>query len=173
MEIIDNFLERKDVEFVFKYCFASSYTYGEIDDMTTPPTGMIHHIKSSETIYNLFESKIRDSYDIVQGMNLYRMYINCFAPSENPYFHKDGDNGLTFLYYFTNHVWGVHDGGETQFLIDDEIKGVLPLHNRIVGFDSNLLHRATSFRNDHRFTLAAKFSSLPTEILKEEYPFLN
>ena len=135
MEIIDNFLERKDVEFVFKYCFASSYTYGEIDDITTPPTGMIHHIKSSETIYNLFESKIRDSYDIVQGMNLYRMYINCFAPSENPYFHKDGDNGLTFLYYFTNHVWGVHDGGETQFLIDDEIKGVLPLPNRIVGFD--------------------------------------
>ena len=115
MEIIDNFLERKDVEFVFKYCFASSYAYGETDNMTTPPTGMIHHIKSSETIYNLFESKIRDSYDIVQGMNLYRMYINCFAPSENPYFHKDGDNGLTFLYYFTNHVWGVHDGGETQF----------------------------------------------------------
>ncbi len=99
MEIIDNFLERKDVEFVFKYCFASSYTYGEIDNITTPPTGMIHHIKSSETIYNLFESKIRDSYDIVQGMNLYRMYINCFAPSENPYFHKDGDNGFLGTFF--------------------------------------------------------------------------
>ena len=34
---------------------------------------------------------------------------------------------------------GVHDGGETQFLIDDEIKGVQPLPNRIVGFDANLL----------------------------------
>ena len=67
---------------------------------------------------------------------------------------------------------GVHDGGETQFLIDDEIKGVLPLPNRIIGFDANLLHRATSFRDNHRFTLAAKFSSLPTEILKEKYPFL-
>ena len=69
MEIIDNFLERKDVEFVFKYCFTSSYTYGEVDDITTPPTGMVHNIKSDETIYSLFESKIRDSYDIVQGMN--------------------------------------------------------------------------------------------------------
>ena len=59
------------------------------------------------------------------------------------------------------------DGGETQFLIDDEIKGVLPLPNRIVGFDSNLLHNL-SFRDNHRFTLAAKFSSLPTEILKEK-----
>ena len=74
MEIIDNFLERKDVQFVFKYCFASSYTFAEIDDMTTPPTGMIHHIKSSETIYNLFESKIRDSYDIVSW---YDIYIEC------------------------------------------------------------------------------------------------
>jgi len=160
MVIIDNFLERKDVEFVFNYCFTTSYTYGETDYETTPPTGMIHDIESDESIYNLFESKIRDACDIVQGMNLYRMYINCFAPSENPYFHIDGDNkGLTFLYYVTNHVWEMNDGGETQFLIDDEIKGVLPLSNRLVGFDASLLHRATSFRDRHRFTLAVKFSS--------------
>ena len=87
------------------------------------------------------------------------MYINCFAPSENPYFHIDNDNGLTFLYYVTNHDWGENDGGETQFLINDEIRGVLPLSNRLVGFDATLLHRATSFRDRHRFTLAAKFSS--------------
>ena len=103
MEIIDNFLERKDVEFVFKYCFTSSYTYGEVDDRTTPPTGMIHNIQTNETIYNLFESKIRDACDSVKGMNLYRMYINCFAPSENPYFHVDGD-GLTFLYLSLIHI---------------------------------------------------------------------
>ena len=84
------------------------------------------------------------------------MYINCFAPSENPYFHVDGD-GLTFLYYLTNHKWRADDGGETQFLIDDTIKGVLPISNRLVGFDGNILHRATPFRFDHRFTLAAKF----------------
>ena len=156
MEIIDNFLEEKDVEFVLKYCFTSSYTYGETDDGTTPPTGMIHNINSDESIYNLLESKIRDACDSVKGMDLYRMYINCFAPSENPYFHVDGD-GLTFLYYITNHVWGPNDGGETQFLIDNEIKGVLPISNRLVGFDGNILHRATPFRDKHRFTLAAKF----------------
>jgi hypothetical protein len=158
VEIIDNFLEEKDVEFVLKYCFTSSYTYGETDNEITPPTGMVHNIKNNETIYNLFELKIRDSYDIVKGMNLYRMYINCFAPSENPYFHVDG-NGLTFLYYVSDYDWQYNDGGETQFLIDDEIKGVLPIPNRMVGFDANLLHRATSFRNHHRFTIAIKFSS--------------
>ena len=158
MKIIDNFLDINDVKFVFEYCFTTSYTYGESDDKTTPPTGMVHHINSNESIYNLFESKIRDTFDIVQGMNLYRMYINCFAPSENPYFHVDGD-GLTFLYYINNHMWGVNDGGETQFLIDDLIQGVLPISNRLVGFDANILHRATPFRDKHRFTLAVKFSS--------------
>ena len=117
---------------------------------------MIHNINSDESIYNLLESKIRDACDSVKGMDLYRMYINCFAPSENPYFHVDGD-GLTFLYYITNHVWGPNDGGETQFLIDNEIKAVLPISNRLVGFDGNILHRATPFRDKHRFTLAAKF----------------
>ena len=159
MEIINNFLDINDKNFVFKYCFTTSYTYGETDTAITPPTGMIHNINSDESIYNLFESKIRDACDIVKGMNLYRMYINCFAPSENPYFHEDGD-GLTFLYYVTNHKWGVNDGGETQFLIDDTIKGVLPISNRLVGFDGNILHRATPFRDKHRFTLAVKFSSL-------------
>jgi len=159
VEIINNFLDINDKNFVFKYCFTTSYTYGETDTATTPPTGMIHNINSDESIYNLFESKIRDACDIVKGMNLYRMYINCFAPSENPYFHEDGD-GLTFLYYVTNHKWGVNDGGETQFLIDDTIKGVLPISNRLVGFDGNILHRATPFRDKHRFTLAVKFSSL-------------
>ena len=109
-------------------------------------------INNKDQIINFSEKVLISDHDNYFGI------IGC-------YFFKN-------LYYFTNHVWGVHDGGETQFLIDDEIKGVLPLPNRIVGFDSNLLHRATSFRDNHRFTLAAKFSSLPTEILKEKYPFL-
>ena len=84
------------------------------------------------------------------------MYVNCFAPCENPYFHTDGDTGITFLYY-ANNSWNPNDGGETQIIVNDEIKGILPLPNRIVGFDASLLHRATSFRFKHRFTLAAKF----------------
>tara|TARA_B100001778_G_C18194593_1_gene452815 strand:+ start:93 stop:560 length:468 start_codon:yes stop_codon:yes gene_type:complete len=154
MVIIDDFLEKDNLEYVTNYCLKSSYTYGETDRKTTPPTGMIHSIKSNENIYNLFESKIRES-NIAKGMHLYRMYVNCFAPSENPYFHRDSDVGLTFLFYIND--WKLDDGGETQFLIDDEIKGVLPLPNRIVGFDSYIWHKATTFRDKHRFTLAIKF----------------
>ena len=157
IEIKDNFLEETDAKRVLEYCVQSSYTYGEVDTPQTPPTGMVHEIQRDEDIYKLFESKIKNYYRYVRKLNLYRMYVNCFSPSENPYFHTDGDKGVTFLYY-VNDQWTLNEGGETQILIDDEIRGVLPLPNRIVGFNANLLHRATSFRNRHRFTLAVKFA---------------
>ena len=157
IEIKDNFLEETDAKRVLEYCVQSSYTYGEVDTPQTPPTGMVHEIQRDEDIYKLFESKIKNYYRYVRKLNLYRMYVNCFYPSQNPYFHTDGDKGVTFLYY-VNDQWTLNEGGETQILVDDEIRGVLPLPNRIVGFNANLLHRATSFRNRHRFTLAVKFA---------------
>ena len=157
IEIRDNFLEEEYFKGVLEYCLHSSYTYGEWDMNDTPPTGMVHEIGKKEKIYKLLSSQIKKVYPQVRKLNLDRMYVNCFAPSENPYFHTDGDKGVTFLYY-VNDQWTLNDGGETQILIDDEIRGVLPIPNRIIGFNATLLHRATSFRNMHRFTLAVKFA---------------
>tara|TARA_B100000287_G_C20203597_1_gene611066 strand:- start:42 stop:524 length:483 start_codon:yes stop_codon:yes gene_type:complete len=157
IEIRDNFLEQADAQRVLEYCVRSPYTYGEVDTPQTPPTGMVHEIQRDEDIYKLFESRIRNFKPGLKKLNLYRMYVNCFSPSENPYFHTDGDKGVTFLYY-VNDQWTLNEGGETQIIINDEIRGVLPLPNRIVGFNANLLHRATSFRSMHRFTLAVKFA---------------
>jgi Rps23 Pro-64 3,4-dihydroxylase Tpa1-like proline 4-hydroxylase len=89
------------------------------------------------------------------------MYINCFAPSENPYFHIDccdekDDNEVTFLYY-PNETWDLDDGGETQFFINERIYGVAPIPNRLIYFNANILHRATSFRDRHRFSIALKY----------------
>ena len=93
----------------------------------------------------------------MEDLKLDRMYVNCFASSENPHFHIDGDYGITMLYY-VNDEWDIEMGGETQFLIDDEIRGVLPFPNRLVYFDANILHKATSYRSGHRFTLALKYT---------------
>ena len=84
------------------------------------------------------------------------MYINCFAPREVPYFHTDGDKGVTFLYY-PQFSWQPNDGGETQIYVQGNIQGVVPLPNRLMMFDARLLHRATSFRDRHRFTIAVKY----------------
>ena len=90
-------------------------------------------------------------------MKLYRMYINCFAPNENPYFHVDGE-GYTFLYYCDNEEFDLNEGGETQFLVDNDLMGVLPVPNRMVIFDGTIKHRATTYRSRHRFTIAIKYS---------------
>ena len=154
VKILDKFLSKEEFDFVRQYCESCSYVYGEVDSYDLPPTGMTHEIQPGSLIYKLFESKTQK---LVSNLNLFRMYINCFAPSENPYFHTDGGpENLTFLYYPTT-SWKLDDGGETQFLDDNEIYGVTPIPNRMVCFNASILHRATSFRDHHRFTVAIKY----------------
>ena len=155
IEIKDQFLCEEDWNYVFSYCENGSYVYGETDGFNLPPTGMTHEIPKNSLIYILFEEKTKNF--VSNNHKLYRMYVNCFAPSENPYFHTDGDNGdITFLYY-PNKIWDIQKGGETQFIVDNEIYGVTPMPNRMVYFDASILHRATSFRDRHRFTVAIKY----------------
>ena len=113
---------------------------------------MIHIIDSTRDIYELFRHKTEE---YSEG-ELCEMYINCFAPSERPYFHTDGSDGITMLYY-PQEKWEPDDGGETQFYVDGEIRGIVPQPNRLVYFDASILHRATSFRSVHRFTIAIKY----------------
>ena len=151
LQIHDNFLSPLQLNSVKEYSIRASYSYGEYDFPGGPITGMISNIQENHDIYRLFHYKTRDL--VPKNMNLYRMYINCFAPSERPYFHRDGDTGITFLYY-VNGTDDLNEGGETQIVEDGLIKGVLPISNRLVQFDANVLHRATTYRNSHRFTLA-------------------
>jgi len=154
IRVIDNFLSVSDCENVIRYCHNAAYSYGEKDSPTSLPTGMIHEIDETSEIYKLFLDETKEL--VPTSLNLNRMYVNCFAPSENPYFHIDGSHGVTLLYYAVEE-WNIEYGGETQFVVDDEIRGVFPFPNRMVMFDANILHRATAFRTGHRFTLAVKY----------------
>jgi Rps23 Pro-64 3,4-dihydroxylase Tpa1-like proline 4-hydroxylase len=158
IEVIDNFLTQEEFYFVIQYCNSALYGYGEADDINRPPVGLVHNIPTNEKIYELFVQKTKK---FASEHSLYRMYINCFAPSENPFFHTDSadvsiDDEITFLYY-VNESWDIDDCGETQFFIDDRIYGVAPIPNRLVYFNANILHRATSLRDRHRFTIALKY----------------
>lgn len=156
VQVSDDVFSPRNQDLILDYCEDCSYTYGETDDGKNPPTGMVHNIPKNEKVYELFAEQIAISVPETQNMQLYRMYVNCFAPREIPYFHTDGDDGYTFLYY-VNESWQPNDGGETQFLMDDSLHGVVPIPNRMVMFDASILHRATSFRDTHRFTVAIKY----------------
>ena len=160
IKVFDNFLSEKDFNYVSDYCSTANYTYGERDNFDTPPVGMVSEITLDSEFASLFQNVINQKISQVSPYNLYRSYINCFAPSENPYFHTDGDSGLTLLYY-PNKEWNLSDQGETQIVLNnqvDRIVGILPIPNRMLIFDANLVHRATSFRNKHRFTIAFKYN---------------
>jgi len=155
IKVFDNFLSDEEQDDVLNYCEnIAQFKYGESDDGKTPPCGVTHDIPKDVSIYKLLEEKIKPLSP--EGTPLWRMYINCFAPREIPYFHTDGDDGVTFLYY-PQLEWKPNDGGETQFYVNGNIQGVVPTPNRLVSFDARILHRATSFRDNWRFTVAIKY----------------
>jgi hypothetical protein len=156
IEVIDNFLpEEEKLEF-YNYCLSAPYHYGEVDFPGNPPTGMTSNIKSNNKWYLIFSKVTSEKFNIQSFPD--RMYINLFLPNEVPYFHQDSNDNTrkTFLYY-PNQSWDINCKGETSFIIDDEIKGILPIPNRAILFDSTILHSANSFRNKPRFTLASKY----------------
>ena len=152
----------------------AAYRYGESDDNETPPTGLVadlfhwdrkdemssspNHVK---LIYNYFIKYIHENYiGFWNDYQVYRLYINVFAPTEMAYFHTDCEkesDQWTFLYYPNiNFDYNRNQGGCTEFALDSKIIGVPPLPNSIVRFTSSIDHRATPFRDHHRFTFAIK-----------------
>jgi hypothetical protein len=153
----DDFFTKTEQKIIHDYCLNAGYHYGEIDGPADPISGMTHEIPENEFVYKLLKKTLYDRVDFIRDLNLYRMYVNCFAPSETPNFHIDGLTGYTFLYYPIMREHEVNDGGETIFFVENDLMGILPISNRMVVFDATILHKATSFRNDYRFTVAIKY----------------
>ena len=153
------------------------FRYGEGDGIgeygEDIPTGLVldlYHENDEEgipltedgrNIYNSFIKHIHDRYPgFWDTYRVYRLYINVFAPREQAYFHTDSEcdsDQWTFLYYpIPDFEWKLNDGGWTEFDLDGKVIGVTPLPNSLVRFTSSINHRATPYRNHHRFTIAIK-----------------
>ena len=80
-------------------------------------------------------------------------------PKDEPMWHTDaapGKDSTTWI-YFPDYRYDLEEGGETQFILDDEIYGIIPQPNRMISFPAQVLHRATSLRTRYRFTVAIKY----------------
>lgn len=129
------------------------FKYGETDEPQLPPTGMKVDIDPEDHLFKIFENKIIERN--VHGKSLQKSYVNLFLPFERPFFHNDGPV-RTILFYINPKV-NANQNGETQFLIDGEIRGILPVPGSMICFDGMMIHRATSFRNIPRITVAFKY----------------
>lgn len=156
----DNFFSKEEHKIIYDYCINNrNYIFGEKDSGNgTPPTGFVNEIPETHLVCKIMNTILRERVEFIRSMKLTRIYVNCFAPKENGYFHTDGDC-VTFLYYPNMEQYDIDEGGETKFLVDGNIQGILPIPNRMVIFDGNIKHSATGLRNHHRFTVAIKYSS--------------
>ena len=160
----DRALDPEAFRFVSEFAYDAPYEYGERDNSLYKPTGMIHNLEPDDEddkfVYELLDRTIREKFPEVREYDLYRAYINCFAPREIANFHVDcseDDDQITFIFYANKKYNGLNDGGCTEFYLDEKIIGLPPVPNTLVKFTSWVLHRATPLISDHRFTYAFKY----------------
>lgn len=150
MQILNNFLGEESRQEILEYCKKASYITGEKDRDDTPPCGYV-----AEFTLKSLQNKIQSKFFMLEK-NIERSYVNMFEPSDQPYYHRDG-NVWTFLYYPCE-IDHIDEGGETIFLHDDStMVGVPYAKDRLIKFDGNVMHKATSFRTKNRYTVALKF----------------
>jgi len=170
IQVVDRFLSPDDFQEVCQFAYSAPYGYGESDMGDLPPTGMACDIFDSddpslpdeaEELTDFIHSKIVEKFpEVEKDYQLYRAYINCFAPREVAYFHQDcddHDDQLTFLFYSNATYKGLNEGGTTEFYLDDKIISLPPIPNTLVKFTSWIWHRATPLVSDHRFSYAFKY----------------
>jgi hypothetical protein len=155
IKIFDNKISKEDQNTIYTFCKNKEYFRGENDRPNLPPTGLVSALDDESVINTLLAVTGN------KNKKLFRSYINFFAPYENPFYHKDNEKvGYeTLLYYVNTENINVDEGGETFFIEKENRIGIPYVAGRIIIFDANILHKASSFRNLDRFTIALKWEN--------------
>jgi hypothetical protein len=169
IESYDNFLPFDEYINLFDVVKKLPYYYGETDGPGYKPNGLTTNL-NDHMLHDYFYEKVKD-LESVKSLKHKRTYVNYFGPGEDGGYHKDGV-GRTVLFYFSE-PWDINDFGETKFSLDARdvggveckngaedypiIIGMAPIPNRLITFDGNIIHSATSFKHKGRFTFAMKF----------------
>lgn len=167
IEQIDDFFPDDIANLVAEYIFyRAKYRYGEADSPGTPPVGLVADLfhmdkgavgENEKIIYNHFIKYINEKYPgFWDTYTLCSLYINCFAPREQAYFHTDSGVWTILYYPIHNFDCDKNQGGCTELFVDEQVIGIPPYYNSIVRFSAPMEHRATPFKDHHRFTIALK-----------------
>lgn len=184
---VPKFLSAEDFRYATEFAKKAPYIWGESDGPgKLKPTGMIYDIMDEmigvgeldngeilpevernvsisdkdQYIIDMIDSNICSKFPEMEDYDLYRAYINCFAPREIANFHQDcadGYDAITFIFYGNELYTGLNDGGATEFYLDDKIIAIPPVPNTLLKFTAWVYHRATPLKSDHRFTYAFKY----------------
>lgn len=158
IKVIDELFKNNENDRILKEIKLLKFKKGEVDRKNTLPTGKICLIKKTSYIYKTFLEIFKKHNFIPKNKKLIRSYINLFEPNENPYYHSDGKGVTTFLYYAVDfNEYNFDFGGETLFINNPLIQGIVPKKHRLVIFTNEVIHKATPFRNFNRYTIVFKY----------------
>jgi len=159
IKIFDNVISEEVQSQIHKEILSLSYV-PEQDSPKTPACGYSSGLELNSLTFQTLNNILQNIPEL-RGTELYKVMVNKFLPNEVPYFHTDHIDGIgyTALYYSNDNQFNLEELGETLFYLKepDEIRGILPKPGRLVIFNADILHRATSFRNIDRYTVAFKF----------------
>lgn len=157
----DDVMSQEKNDELYKFLLVENkFSYGERDRLGLEPVGLSLEIDDPD-LFNFLSDIAKSKFDRLQNLELQRAYVNLFLPNDRPYFHQDG-HVYTCLFYITPQ-YDIDEGGETQFIVNNIIQGLPSRPGRLVIFDGELWHRATSYRSHPRLSIALKFIKNGTE----------
>lgn len=158
IKIYDDLFDDESISRFLTDIKSQDYHVDVSDNGHDTESGCSSPVSYHSLFYNKMLITIQTSIPEVANLTLTDCYINCFFPREFPNFHVDSDDAsaMTLLYYANSNEF--NEGGTEIYNSDThEVRCILPKPGRIVIFSGNYLHRATSFRDKKRFTVAFKY----------------
>ena len=156
MKIYDNSLSYLEIKSLYRQFVYERKTYHiDRDQKNTYHNAIASDLPRTDPLFDRFYKILQSYQPNLKLQNLERSGINLYLPNTKMFYHKDGPI-ITALFYINPKV-DVTEGGETQFIIDDEIVSIRPKPGRLVVFDGQIEHTATSFATIPRVTVYYKF----------------
>ena len=155
--IADNMFTPNEIDRFYKEVKSLKYSINtqDNDNFSSGASASVPH---DSLFYVAIKKAVFKAWPELEEQELYDCHTNCFWPGEYTDFHEDNpvDGSATIIYYCDDNEW--NEGG-TEVLDEDEktIECILPVPGRIMRMPGNHLHKATSYRDKQRLTVAFKF----------------
>jgi 2OG-Fe(II) oxygenase superfamily len=156
MKIYQTDIPYYEIQNIYKTCVSGRKTYyPDFDESKQRYNAISSYFDKDEPLFKRFYDVITKHDDSLKIERIQRAGVNLYLPNTKMYYHADGPVITALLY--VNPKVNIEEGGETQFIVNDEIVSVCPKPGRLVIFDGSIRHTATSFSTIPRITLYCKF----------------
>jgi hypothetical protein len=158
IKVFRDFLSHDDLDIIENKILEPKWSCNHFSKDNTNLFWKMDNLEQDEFFSTYLLNKIKNLTG--EDFNLERVYFNGHNACSQGFPHIDSDqeNGRTFLIY-CNRSWDLSFGGNTSFIVNDQVKSFFPYPRSGLYFQNNILHTASpisKFFTGVRVTLAFK-----------------